>query len=470
MHDANYWLSEGIGFDVVGNQVVLTLRDGDLLVLSESAGVILLAALYGNDPADVISGKYGFPYCESALIASRFIRRLQSLKVIEDAHQVLSSCNSVSRKTFLAGMCAFGFTLLSPESAFGEQSVSVAEKCYNGVALGEWKTSSADRIWFDSLGEEVLIPAEINRIAPYGPFARGLIESLGGYSVSNITARGMHASVFPESIAQASSLYASTGSYSAFSKVAIEAEKPDLILSVGTNYAWLDDGLENSLNDEYDDIPIVHLISGIADIPQAFRTIGELLNTDEAANLADCIAKYYVTFAQGVETLGTLDRKKVYFGQGADGLSTRLAGTAIDEVFELIGLENIAHSLSVEEANQVDPLWIIEQKPDLIIISSPGFASFEESSELIRGIWFSQPFSDLSTVALVPEVPFSWLDGSPLTSATLGALWVANLAYPEIFNYSLPEVVVEYFEKFFHIDTDIYEIEELLHIALNPFK
>lgn len=455
-------MARGCGAEWVSHELVITLPHEDIVVLNESAGIIVEAACCGKDPVRALCSKYNVSAHRAELESNRLIRRLQTLGVFRASYACCKFDPHVSRRLFVVGMAAFGVSLLPSGTALGEESAETAMKVYSGSPLGEWGGSS-EKVWVDSLGIESFIPAELSSVAPYGPYARAMLESIGTIPIANVTARGMHASADGATQVQAAAIADSVESPSSINQVLVTEEKPSLILDVGDSLGRLCDNAALGVESGEQQVPVVHMMAGIQEVPQAFRALADLLDVPYANELADYTAQILVTFAQGREQLSGETMKRIYYGQGIDGLSTRFAGTLLDDICAMVGVENIASPLSLEESSQVDPSWIEDQKPDLVIISSPGFNTDNEARELIRSIWLEHPFSGVAHV--VPCEPFSWLDGSPLTMQTLGALWLANLAYPDIYNYDMADVVVDYFDRFFHFAVDREEAIDLLNMG-----
>lgn len=455
-------ITQGCSTEWVGHELVITLPHEDIVVLNESAGVIAEAACCGEDPVKALCSKFEVPAHRAELESNRLIRRLQVLGIFQEPYACRQPETHVSRRLFVAGVAAFGVSLLSSGMALGEESAETATKVYNGSPLGEWEGSSKE-VWVDSLGSESSIPADLSSIAPYGPYARAMLESIGTVPIANVTARGMHASTDGSVQVQAAAIAGSVESASSINQALVAEEKPSLILDVGDSLDRLSDDAALGVESGEQQVPVVHMMAGIQEVPQAFRTLADLLDAPYANDLADYTAQILVTFAQGREQLSGGTMKRIYYGQGVDGLSTRFAGTLLDDICKMVGLENIASSFSLEESSQVDPSWVEDQKPDLIVVSSPGFSADNEARELIRSIWLEPPFSGVAHI--VPCEPFSWLDGSPLTMQTLGALWLANLAYPDVYDYDMADVVVDYFDRFFHLAIGRDEAIDLLNVG-----
>ena len=197
-------------------------------------------------------------------------------------------------------------------------------------------------------------------------------------------------------------------------------------------------------------MPIVHMVVGTDDLPRAFQTLGTLLGREERADvLAQYVARTLLTFAQGRELIADENRKSAYFGQGPDGLNTRNADTLLSKVLDMVGLVNVMADLTDEQCFNVDAGLVDERDPGFVALSIRGCDEGTESRDLIRSIWYDDCLGRDRTVALVPSEPFGWLDSSPLTMQTLGALWLAHEAYPDVYGYDMAEATAEYFELFF---------------------
>jgi iron complex transport system substrate-binding protein len=456
----NLVVSRDHGVEWVGRELVITLPQEDVVVLNESAGIVVEAVCCGEDPVQALCSKYNVSVCQAESESNRLIGRLRMLGLFRDVRMHRRSTHGISRRLFVSGAAAFGVSLLSSEVALGEE---LADKLYNGSPLGEWKDSSKE-VWIDSLGNEVAIPSNLTCVAPYGPYARAMLESIGAMRISSVTARGMHSSSDSSIQLQAAGFAESVGSVPAINQALVAEQKPSLILDIGDSIDRLSEDVALGIKSSAQQVPVVYVLAGAQEIPQAFRTLANLLDAPYANELADYAAQILATFAQGRERLLAETKKRIYYGQGVDGLSTRPAGTLFDDICVMVGLENIAASLSSADSSQVDPSWIEEQEPDLIVISSPSFTTDSETEKLIRSIWLKPPFRDVSYI--VPCEPFSWLDRSPLTMQTLGALWLANLAYPDIYDYSMVNETVDYFDMFFHISINCDEAAGLINVGL----
>lgn len=434
-----YELEEGCTVERIGNETIVTRTTGDILVLNEQAGIVLDSLVKGDNPALSLQREYGIDIAKARADTARLTGRLAAIGFLRERND---SGGAMSRRVFLAGMAAIGASLLSPSVALGEESALIADKSFNGVNVGGWVEGLRPKTWIDSSGREVVIGHQINKIAPYGPYAQAVLESICPDSLVQITQRGIHASTMQHEM---QSLQGQRDNTSINDD---QNTLPDLIIDMSSSKDRISpsiDGLQETTG-----IPVIHISSKLEDLPQAYRTLGDLLGVRSAYDVADYIARILVTFAQGRELISDSKRKKVYFGQGPDGLDTRSSGTLLDDILLLIGAYNVAHELSEQQCKSVDAALVESWHPDYVILNLPVFGQDQQEVELIESIWKGTPLGMSCNVKVVPTTPFSWLDRSPLTMQTLGALWLANTIYPTVYDYDMKDIFQEYSAVFFN--------------------
>lgn len=459
-------LAAGAVVDRVADEVVVTLPRGDVVVLNAAAGVVLEAACGARDPieaaAQALEQSCGAPQARSLRDARIALSRLRESGVVVFPTRLGSSIcqrtgvfSLMSRRSFVAGMAVAGASLLSPEIALGEDSAAAARRIYGGDLLGSWaegSLSADSRDWVDATGRVVRLPLHVERVAPYGPYAQSMLEALCPDMVVQVSARGMHASTQVGAIQTAEAIASSVGSESAVNEYLVTSTAPDLILDVADSV----ERLVTSIDQVQDStgVPIVHMVVGTDDIPRAFMAMGDLVGRqDVAETLAVYTAKILLTFAQGLELIPAEDRRRAYFGQGADGLDTRNAGTLLGRVLGLVGLDNVMADLTDSQCIGVDAALVEARDPDFVILSMVDCEEGSEKRALIRSIWDDDCLGRGRDVVLAPTYPFNWLRNSPFTMQTLGALWLASEAYPGVYDYDMEKAAAEYFELFFRDDS-----------------
>lgn len=503
-------LSKAVQVDRVGCETVITCANGDMLVLNDT-GTLVFDAAIGASPdeaaqraAHMICEKYGTPYDEARRDATSLIRKLQARGVLVPSEWQETSANagrrfgqvraipSVSRRAFVAGAAALGVTFLNPATALGRESAAVATAAFGEKLTDDWAEGGATRMWSDSTGRLVAVPPSPRRLAPYGPYAQAVLECIAPESVVQISAKGQHASsvlsvqrlasadiVANDAVAEADAIAASpiasaddakadtaAESVGSVSLAAVEWQAPDLIIDMGSAQERLAPLIDEVQAES--GVPVVHLAASLDTLPQALRSLGDLLEAPEASTIADYVARALVTFAQGreaIKAMGEGAQKTVYYGQGEGGLATRSAGTLLDSIITLIGARNAAEALTEQECMSVPVGTVSAWAPDLIIISVDHQPDAAERESLLS-VWERASLPSSCTIAAIPAYPFAWLSRSPLTMQTLGALWLANLLYPGVYDYDMAETLIEYFNLFFHIELTRARAGELLSSAI----
>lgn len=467
-------LVKGAIVDHVGEETTVTTPTGDVVVLNATAGRALEAALGAPDAREAAAAelvRWGASRDAAERDARQLLRRLRAAGAVTPvAHNTgARHARPLSRRVFVAGMAAAGATLLSPSLALGEEAAEEANRLYNGDPLGSWgeeePSATPDvREWVDATGRVVQLPLHVERVAPYGPYAQAMLEALAPDMVVQVSARGMHASAMANADQVASVLSSSVGGEADVSAYTVASADPDLILDIADSQERLTTSIEQV--QDATGVPIVHMVVGTDDLPRAFQTLGELLGrVDRADTLARYAAHTLLTFAQGRELIAQEDRVGAYFGQGPDGLNTRNADTLLGRVFDMVGLDNVMADLTDEQCFNVDAGLVDERNPSFVALSIRGCDEGTESRDLIRSIWYDDCLGRDRKVVLAPDEPFGWLDRSPLTMQTLGALWLAHEAYPDVYDYDMDAAAAEYFELFFWEDGADAEVASLLDDA-----
>ena len=455
-----YELAKGVQLEQVGNEVVATLPSGDMVVLNESAAIVL-QSLEGDEDDQVAQAAamlelaFGLSFGKAYSDAGRALSQLRSAGVLmpkRNAKPLRSHRDGLGRRTFVTCMAAAGLGLLSPGTALGKTSASPADEdvsTANNVKEGRRGNS---RVWTDALGRKVKLPKEIVKVAPYGPYAQSFMETIDPDMVVQVAARGMHASVADNASTEAEELANQAGTGASLSALALDQTSPDLVLDIAVSKERLCPDVESRAWTE--GVPVVHLVASHGHVPEAYRLLGDLLGREERCEeLADYIATIDSVLAQVRESVPEDERLTVYYGGAPDGLSTRGEGTLMDDVIKSVGALNYADSLGAIDLKNVPVGLLAMQSPDIAVLNVPDYFTDEETRKLIDGVWGSSTIDDaLLRSAIVPSEPMPWLGAAPLVMQTLGAVWLADVVYPELVKFNIEEFADECFDMLFCID------------------
>lgn len=240
---------------------------------------------------------------------------------------------------------------------------------------------------------------------------------------------------------------------------------PDVIICLGdqTQVAQAD-RIQQQLN-----IPVVVLNDSLTTLDKTYEFLGDLLGAEERA--AD-LAAYCRESVNGVIGKARLipegKRVRVYYAEGTQGLDTDPKGSRHTEVLDLVGGVNVADvpmkggmgmtSVSLEQ--------VLSWNPDLILTATLGGLGGQEGA-LYKSIIVDPKWANLKAVKNhkvydIPERPFNWFDRPPSANRIIGIKWLANLLYPDIFDYNIKAETKEFYAKFYHYDLSDQDMEDLL--------
>jgi iron complex transport system substrate-binding protein len=451
----NYRIAKNCSIEKVGEEVAVTCPTGDVMVLNETAGLILTALSEGLSERDIITcleENYDIAHETTSFKVSETLRVLQEHGIVVSAQQkpkiekVIAKPKSVSRRGFASAAGIIGISLFAPSAMQTEESRAFAHEFLEGDSLGGWGAEQkVARIWTDSLGRMVEVPEQVTKVAPYGPYAQAMLESIDPALVVPVNNRGLHASA-SQSLRTVSSSMTNTA---ILDTAVLKREAPDVVVDMADCPERLTSTIDPAQDES--EVPIVHIVTGVGELPKAYRMLGDFLDIPKAYELADYAAQILYTFEQGRSLIDANGRKSVYFGQGEYGLDTRSKNTMLDDVLEMIGADNVAKGLEPGECYGIDPARIAEWNPDMVLLSILDIEYGTERGNVIFGLWGEDGLLGSNCrVVVAPTRPYPWLDRSPLFMQTLGALFVANALYPDIYSYDMAGTTRDYFRMFFN--------------------
>jgi iron complex transport system substrate-binding protein len=253
----------------------------------------------------------------------------------------------------------------------------------------------------------------------------------------------------------------STGNIEEILKIA-----PDIIISLGV----INDA-ERSNADQIEqqlDIPVLLVDGELTEIDRTYEYLGELLGMEsEAQQLADYCRQTVDEVAAVVEQIPEDERVRVYYAEGAEGLETDPQGSIHTQVLDLVGGVNVAE-VSVEGGKgmaKVSLEQVLAWDPDIILSWS------DERGGCYSKIIEDPKWGEIKAVKehqvyQIPQGPFSWFDRPWSVNRILGLKWIAELLYPELFDYDIEEEAKDFYDKFYHYQLTEEELDELLKGAV----
>lgn len=322
-----------------------------------------------------------------------------------------------------------------------------------GLAQG-----AAARPFTDAAGRTIELPDRIERVLPAGPPAAVLLYTLApDRMVGWISAPRPEALPFLEPRTRALPAYGRlTGRGGTANVEAVLAAKPDVIVdagSLGPTYASLADRIQAQTG-----IPYILLDGSFARMPETYRQLGAALGRQgEADALAAYADELMGMVAQAVGPIPEEKRPRVYYARGPRGLETGFSGSINTEVLEAAGGRNVAQG-GDGRLGTVSPEQILAWNPDVIVTLDPAFAASVRTDPL----WQDVKAVQTGRIYVAPLQPFPWFDAPPGVNRLIGLRWLAGLLHPDLFPQPLPEVVRDFYYRFYHADLDAAQAAALL--------
>lgn len=210
-------------------------------------------------------------------------------------------------------------------------------------------------------------------------------------------------------------------------------------------------------------VPYIVLDNSIQSTPATLRTIGAMLGVgprgDDLANYVD----QAIDALRGRLLIAPADeRPLVYYGRGADGLETGLAGSQAMAAIDQAGVINVAARLGHGELTRVTRDQIFAWNPAIIIAQEGSFYN----SLLHNPAWRGLAAVANKRVYLAPADPFGWIDDPPGVNRIIGLYWLTALFYPDQYQEEMGANVSQFYEKFYGIKLTDRQLTALLRPAI----
>ncbi len=205
----------------------------------------------------------------------------------------------------------------------------------------------------DIAGRDVTLPQEITRVAASGSTAQMILMTIAPELLIGLASSPSAAQMpyFPEDM-----WYLPTfrpvfyGSKANLNMEALIDAQPQIIIDLGdAKESVVDDmnGIQKQTG-----IPTVFIEATIETMPQAYRTLGKLLNREEQGErLAEFVERTLNMAEENSAKLSESERKTVMFGTGSTGLACNAAGSVQGDVIELVGAVNAIESGEISNRN-----------------------------------------------------------------------------------------------------------------------
>ena len=325
------------------------------------------------------------------------------------------------------------------------------------------QTDDTTRVFTDSVGREVEVPAQIDKVALSGPMAQIVLfalcpDKLVGVSNAWSTEAEQYLDEKYFTMPEIGQLYGGKGELNLETLLQSGAQ---IVIDVGEPKGSIAEDLDAL--QEQTGIPFVHITATTETTGDAYRMLGDLLNMkDEAETLAAYCEKVY---DRTVSIAGSVEKANVLYVTGDMGQNVIAAGSYHAEILDLLtnNLAVVDEPSSKGTGNEVSMEQILTWDPDVVIFAPESIydtvaddAAWQSVTAIKNGAYYEVPF-----------VPYNWMGFPPSVQRYLGMMWLSKVLYPDATaEYDLFSDVQEYYKLFYHCDLTQAQYDALVANSL----
>ena len=315
-------------------------------------------------------------------------------------------------------------------------------------AADEGTQTESTRVFTDSCGREVTVPADIQKIAVSGPLAQMVVfaiapdKMVGVANAWDESAKAYFDAKYLE-LPLLGQLYGGKGE---LNLETLLAAAPDVVIDVGEPKDSMAEDLDAL--QEQTGIPFVHIDAYLASMDDTYAMLGDLLAMpNEAQGLAD-YCRY--AYDRAVEIANSVEKVNLLYITGDEGLNVIAKGSYHAKAIDLLAnnLAVVEEPSSKGTGNEVDMEQILNWNPAAVIFAPGSIYSTVADNEN----WQTIPAIRDGRCYEVPMGPYNWMGFPPSVQRILGMQWMAKVLYPDAADYDMYETTQTYFQLFYHCD------------------
>jgi iron complex transport system substrate-binding protein len=317
-----------------------------------------------------------------------------------------------------------------------------AKRSGGGAARGRAETV----LFTDSAGREVKIPAKIEHVTASGGLAQMFLIAVAPELLCTTDAPFSPAAA--EFMPDYLDGLPAVGQFYGMENINLEeiaAIAPDVVIDVGEAKETIArdmDAISQAVM-----IPTVYVAATLDSTPEAFRTLGRLLDRAEKGEALAAFCEKTLAAANAVMAKVGSGKKSVLYCMGKEGLNVMSKGTFHAEVLDKLAdnravVTNPASRGTGNESN-IEQLYLWD--PEIILFgynsvydSAPNDPAWRHMRAVQSGAYYE-----------VPQGPYNWMGSPPSINRYLGMLWLLKILYPEYANFDLYAEVAEYYRLFY---------------------
>ncbi len=323
----------------------------------------------------------------------------------------------------------------------------------------ETPSATASTILFtDDAGRQVELPSQITRIMPTGPIAQQILFAIAPDMLVGLAdefseaSRGIIADEYFE-MDYLGQLYKSAD----MNIEALALAAPQVILDIGQSMSTGEEDMEAL--QKQTGIPTIYIASDLSNMPEVYRTLGQLLDREEKAEeLAQFCERIYSRTEAIMEQVGD-DKVKTMYVLFGDGHNVLAKGSYHADLLDWL-TDNVAVVDSPSNkgsGNTVDMEQIALWEPEFILFSAEGIYDVVAEDP----VWNQMTAIQNRRYVEVPAVPHTWMGNPPGVQRYLSLIWLTDLLYPDYCDYDVKAEVLEFYRLFYGCEMTDAQYEEI---------
>lgn len=326
-------------------------------------------------------------------------------------------------------------------------------------------TEGETRIFTDSVGREVEVPANITAITPSGFTAQMVLLTFAPDKMVSL------ASEIPEDQMKFFDIDAANmpitgamfGKADTFNIEEVAASGTQIIIDTGEAKEGIADDLDAM--QEKIGIPCVFIETTLDNYGTAYEMLGDLLgDAARGQELSEYCQNAYQTTVDAMATIPQEDWVKIAYLMGEDGLNAIAKDSYQGGVIDLC-----ADNVYVDE-NASGSGQGMEISMEQLAVWDPACIVFASGS-IFDTVADDPTWADIAAIAdnnyyEVPDLPWNWLNNPPTVNQVMGMQWLPRLLYPDAFEDSIQDVATSYYKTFYNYDLSDEEFQEIAGNAL----
>ncbi len=320
-------------------------------------------------------------------------------------------------------------------------------------------SASGTQVFVDDLGREVVLPADITRIAPSGSNAQVLIFQIAPEKLVGLTTKltSDERTVYPSFTHDLQAFGTLYGKKANLNKETLILADPEMIIDIGDIKGSVED-MVRELDDVSKDVgvPVIFIEANMDNYPDVFRRLGKLLGYEERA---EDLARYYEDVVAEIEKYSTGRKPTVYLTSSNNGLEAVIGGKSHAQCAEKAGADVVVTSKTAQSNGSISLETLYQLDPEFI------FTYTEEGYKTVTtsGDWAGMRAVRDGNVYLVPDMPHGFIDNPVCSNRIIGLWYLAWVLYPEA-GIDIIARTCEFYKLFYRADITESQARDILHL------